>query len=364
MQARTGGTSPHHPGSTGPRDVRRAGPPPPVVCALLAACEGVPPVMPTRSAAYCRGGSPRQLAAGGVLLRRDDGGGVRVALVHRPKRDDWSLPKGKAVPGEPLLLTARREVHEETGSLAPLGVPLPGQSYLVSGKGGRDAPVVKDVHFWAMWDGAGEFRPGPEVDEMRWLHLPEARRQLSYSRDVTVLDALGTVPAPTATVVLTRACGVQRSGGRLRLDGNGVERARLLGTALPALGHPALLAVNDKSAATLGPAQRAVGVGCAIEPAYASSPPQDVLAALVAEAGTGPVVLSAPGRVVRGLLAAATQTGDLPVAARPGGRQLRARRGGLWVLSWREERLAGLQYFPSLAAPALPALTLTPAQLG
>ena len=142
------------------------------------------------------------LAAGGVLVRRDSGGAVEVAVVHRPKRDDWSLPKGKAAPGEPLMLTARREVHEETGSLAPLGMPLPHQRYLVAGKNSR---VVKNVHYWAMWDGSGEFRPGPEVDEMRWLGLAAARQQLSYQRDVTVLDALAAVPGPTSTVVLTRA---------------------------------------------------------------------------------------------------------------------------------------------------------------
>lgn len=296
------------------------------------------------------------LAAGGVLVRRDSVGAVEVAVVHRPKRDDWSLPKGKAAPGEPLMLTARREVQEETGSLAPLGMPLPGQRYLVAGKHSR---IVKKVHYWAMWDGAGEFRPGSEVDEMRWLGLSAAREQLSYERDVTVLDALAAVPGPTSTVVLTRACGIQRKGGRLRLDDNGRQRARLLSTALPTLGHPTLLAVSDRAAATLAPTGRAVGADCVITPGYGTYPPQDVLSALVDEAESGPVVLAAPDRVVRGLLGAAMRLGDLVDPQGLTARQLRSRRGGLWILSWREDALVGLQYFPSLAAPALPALTLT-----
>lgn len=296
------------------------------------------------------------LAAGGVLVRRGSEGGVEVAVVHRPKRDDWSLPKGKAVPGEPLMLTARREVQEETGSLAPLGMPLPGQRYVVAGKHSR---IVKDVHYWAMWDGAGEFRPGPEVDEMRWLGFSAAREQLSYARDVTVLDALAAVPGPTSTVVLTRACGIQRKGGRLRLDETGRQRARLLSAVLPALGRPSLLAVSDRAAATLAPTGRALGADCAVTPAYGSYPPQDVLSALVDEADTGPVVLAAPDRVVRSLLVAAMRLGDLADPSRLVSGQLRSRRGGLWVLSWHEDALVGLQYFPSLAAPALPALTLT-----
>jgi hypothetical protein len=84
-----------------------------------------------------------------------------------------------------------------------------------------------------------------------------------------------------------------------------------------------------------------------------------VLSALVEEADTGPVVLAAPERVVRALLVAALRLGDLADPARLSSSQLRSRRGGLWVLSWHEDALVGLQCFPSLTAPALPALTLT-----
>jgi hypothetical protein len=96
-----------------------------------------------------------------------------------------------------------------------------------------------------------------------------------------------------------------------------------------------------------------------VTPGYASYPPQDVLSALVDEAESGPVVLAAPDRVVRGLLVAAMRLGDLADPQALTARHLRSRRGGLWILSWREDALVGLQYFPSLAAPALPTLTLT-----
>jgi 8-oxo-(d)GTP phosphatase len=303
-------------------------------------------------------GTSPLLAAGGVLVRRRSEGDVEVAVVHRPKRDDWSLPKGKAMPGEPLMLTARREVQEETGSLAPLGMPLPGQRYVLTSSNAR---VVKDVRYWAMWDGEGEFRPGPEVDELRWLGLAAARKQLSYARDVTVLDALAAVPGPTSTVVLTRACGTQRKGGRLRLDETGRQRARLLSVVLPALGQPTLLAVSDRSAATLAPAGGVLGADCTVTPEHASAAPHEALSALVNEARAAPVVLSAPDSVVGDLLVAALRRGELSA---PGSGQLRTRRGGLWILSWYADALVGVQCFPSLAAPALPELTLTVATGG
>src|SRR3954462_10731666 len=95
------------------------------------------------------------LAAGGVLVR--DG---RVAVVQRPKYDDWSLPKGKLDPGEGFEEAALREVHEETGIEAELG-PYLGETRYKDNKG-RD----KVVRYWAMEAGEGEFRPDDEVDEM------------------------------------------------------------------------------------------------------------------------------------------------------------------------------------------------------
>jgi 8-oxo-dGTP diphosphatase len=118
-------------------------------------------------------------AAGGIVVR--DG---RVLLVHRPKYDDWTLPKGKAEAGEPDEDCALREVHEETGLECELGRDLGTTKYVDS----RGRP--KRVRWWLMRPLAGEFVPGSEVDEIRWLDAEAAREQLSYDRDVELLERL------------------------------------------------------------------------------------------------------------------------------------------------------------------------------
>jgi 8-oxo-dGTP diphosphatase len=118
-------------------------------------------------------------AAGGVLVR--DG---RVAVVHRPKYEDWSLPKGKLDPGESFEEAALREVQEETGIRGELVRELPSTSYRDS----KDRPKV--VRYWEMTPVAGEFVPNSEVDELRWLEPDEAAGLLTYDRDREVLSAL------------------------------------------------------------------------------------------------------------------------------------------------------------------------------
>jgi 8-oxo-dGTP diphosphatase len=118
-------------------------------------------------------------AAGGVVVR--DG---RVAVVHRPKYEDWTLPKGKLDPGEDFEEAALREVGEETGLRCELGRELPTTSYRDS----KDRPKV--VRYWEMTPVAGEFEPNSEVDELRWLEPDEAAELLTYDRDREVLAAL------------------------------------------------------------------------------------------------------------------------------------------------------------------------------
>ena len=129
-------------------------------------------------------GPPVVRAAGGVLWRRAPSGDLEVVVVHRPKYDDWSLPKGKCDPGESHEDCAVREVEEETGYRCRLGPELPGNAY--ADREGRR----KEVRYWAMAVVSGTFRPNSEVDQAPWVTLDEARTALSYRRDVTVLDAL------------------------------------------------------------------------------------------------------------------------------------------------------------------------------
>jgi 8-oxo-dGTP diphosphatase len=111
-------------------------------------------------------------AAGGVIVR--DG---RVALVHRPKYDDWSLPKGKLDPDESWEDAARREVLEETGIHCALREELDHVEY--TDPKGRP----KTVRYWRMTPIEGEFAPNDEVDELRWLAPEEASACLTYDHD-------------------------------------------------------------------------------------------------------------------------------------------------------------------------------------
>jgi 8-oxo-dGTP pyrophosphatase MutT (NUDIX family) len=124
------------------------------------------------------------LAAGGVVWRRGPDGTVEVVLVHRPRYDDWSLPKGKLDPGETDEQAALREVQEETTLTASLGPELPSTTYLDrSGK-------HKRVRYWAMTVVDGTPAACNEVDAAVWVPVEEAATRLTYTRDVEVLGAL------------------------------------------------------------------------------------------------------------------------------------------------------------------------------
>jgi len=125
-------------------------------------------------------------AAGGVVWRRVEAGGddVEVLVVHRPKYDDWTLPKGKLKSGEADEEGALREVEEETGLRCVLGEEVAGTSYL--DRAGRP----KEVRYWAMQPVGGSFAANDEVDDVRWLSPPEADVVLTYDRDRSVLASL------------------------------------------------------------------------------------------------------------------------------------------------------------------------------
>jgi 8-oxo-dGTP pyrophosphatase MutT (NUDIX family) len=121
-------------------------------------------------------------AAGGVVMRRRCGD-VEVLLVHRPRYDDWTFPKGKAHRREPDSECALREVEEETRLHCELGRELPSTAYV----DGRGRP--KRVRYWLM-SSADEAAPANEVDAVRWVGRVEAARLLTYDRDRAVLAAV------------------------------------------------------------------------------------------------------------------------------------------------------------------------------
>jgi 8-oxo-dGTP diphosphatase len=131
-------------------------------------------------------------AAGGVVWREGPRG-AEILVLHRPKYDDWSLPKGKAEPGETEEACALREVEEETGLRCELGEELASTAY-VDGHG-----RWKTVRYWAMPVRSGTFEPHREVDEVRWLDLDEAAERLSYDRDRAVLESFADVAGGRAS---------------------------------------------------------------------------------------------------------------------------------------------------------------------
>src|SRR3954453_21560160 len=127
-------------------------------------------------------GAAEVRAAGGVVWRRA-GDTVAIAVVHRPRYDDWSLPKGKLDPGESWQDAALREVREEIGLRCTLGEELASAAYDVAA--GR-----KVVRYWLMAPESGAFEPNDEVDEVRWLSPEEAQRLLSYEHDRVLARAV------------------------------------------------------------------------------------------------------------------------------------------------------------------------------
>ncbi|CAN5887361.1 hypothetical protein BH23ACT2_BH23ACT2_16950 [soil metagenome] len=127
-------------------------------------------------------------AGGGVVWRIGAHGQVEVLVVHRPRYDDWTLPKGKVDDGESDLQAAVREVAEEAGLHCEPGAELPTVCYV--DHHGR----AKQVRYWTMTVLSGAFRPNDEVDEVRWLPVDEAATALTYAHDRPVLAAVDVVP--------------------------------------------------------------------------------------------------------------------------------------------------------------------------
>src|SRR5207249_1211256 len=149
-----------------------------------------------------------------AVLWRPGSSGVELALVHRPKYDDWSFPKGKLDAGETMPFAAVREIAEETGQTARLG-PLLGDVRYSVPEGG------KLVRYWAAEALGGDFTPGSETDELRWMDASKAAELLSYPHDVDILERFAQVGPPFSVVVLVRHA---KAGSRSQWDGDDAQR--------------------------------------------------------------------------------------------------------------------------------------------
>ena len=174
------------------------------------------------------------LAAGAAIWRPaveapEAAGGAEVLLVHRPKYDDWSVPKGKSEPGEHILLTAVREVWEETCVRPVLGPRLPTVEYISWGQ-------PKRVSYWSSFDRGDEAAPGNEIDAVAWVPLAQAREQLADTHDDPVISAFA--PRETVPLILVRHASAGRKADwrgnddSRPLDAQGAADAHLLARLL------------------------------------------------------------------------------------------------------------------------------------
>jgi 8-oxo-dGTP diphosphatase len=211
-------------------------------------------------------------AAGAVVWRPGDDT-LQVLLIHRTRYDDWSFPKGKLDPGEQALEAAVREVQEETDVVVRLGPLLTRHEYRVE----RPPGAIKRVTYWSAVprDGAGAdteaFRPNDEVDQVRWVDIDAAPRQLTYARDAAVLERFCTSAQAQAhlshpLVVLRHGEALPRKAWRgddrrRRLSENGCAQAERLAPLLAAYGIERVLSSDAvRCARTVRPYARSADV--------------------------------------------------------------------------------------------------------
>jgi 8-oxo-(d)GTP phosphatase len=186
------------------------------------------------------------IRAAGAVVWRPSPDGDQVLLVHRRKYDDWSLPKGKQEPDEPLPLTAVREVLEESGARVTLGRHLAPVRYKVNGN-------PKQVDYWVAaatgLDAAAV--PNHEVDEVAWLPVPEALEHVSYKQDVAVLLDFASGVTDTIPLILLRHARAlarsdwKRADAERPLDKAGTADAALLASLLSCFAPKATVASSD-----------------------------------------------------------------------------------------------------------------------
>ncbi|MEU8382489.1 NUDIX hydrolase [Streptosporangium sp. NPDC048865] len=210
--------------------------------------------------------------AAGVVVWRGSPDAPEVALVHRPKYDDWSFPKGKLKRGEHPLAGALRELAEETGITAEFGRSLPSSHYL---KGGRP----KRVDYWlARMVDEGARTDTDEVDGVVWLPVGEAARRLTYEWDAGLLRALGEAsPATTPLVLVRHGLAGDRQDwegddDERPLDGRGRGQAEVLASVLSAFRLTELVSSPSRRCVqTLEPYAGRTGLPIRLEPALSEN---------------------------------------------------------------------------------------------
>ncbi|WP_433466011.1 NUDIX hydrolase [Spirillospora sp. CA-128828] len=277
------------------------------------------------------------IRAAGALLWRD---GPEFALIHRPRYDDWSFPKGKIDRGEHVLRAAVREIEEETGIVPRLGRRLPASTYPV-----REG--TKHVDYWAARPAAeSAFRPNDEVDELVWLPAEEAEARLSYGHDIELLHEFLGGPAATSPLVILRhaTAGEKqtwRDADELRpLDDPGRAEAADLAVLLHSYGPMRVVSsATARCLETVLPYARLVRASARTEALFTvgDTDPEPALEKLLSMVGV-PTVVCTHGEVVSELITGLCRELGEKVPDDPS-----LRKGEFWTAHLTDGSMAALE---------------------
>lgn len=294
------------------------------------------------------------IRAAGAVLWRPGNAGAEVAVVHRPKYGDWSLPKGKLDQGEHPLTAACREVVEETGVTPSPGARLPTVHYEVPGP---DGPEPKVVDYWSMRARAGDdqFEPNREVDEIRWLPPADAAVLLTYDHDRPLIDAFTALHPVTGTVLLIRH---GKAGSRKAwkgpddtrpLDSEGQADAVRIARVLPWFDLERIVSAEPvRCVQTLEPLAAALGIDIEIDPVFGeeqhADDPKRAAERLrnLPRGGGNTVAVCSQGAVIPDTVAHLAATSGLVLG------EVVSRKGSAWVLSFRGTTLVAADYLRNL----------------
>jgi 8-oxo-dGTP diphosphatase len=293
-------------------------------------------------------------AAGGVVWRpatdHASNSAIEVAVVHRPRYDDWSLPKGKLGAGESLLDGALREVFEETGYRVRPGRALGDVRYLKNSNGESREKVV---HYWAMEAVGGAFTPSREVDELMWISPEGAEALVTRATDRSILERFAAGPIRTGTVLLVRHAtagdrNAWKGDDRVRpLDENGREQAQELVRLLSRFEVQKLVSADYlRCVETLKPLADSIGLEIEEEPLLSETgfPGHEREAIeLVRRLGDhdDAVAVCSQRQVIPDLVQVLADTDGIELPD-----SIRQKKGSVWSLSFEGEKLVAAEYFP------------------
>lgn len=282
-------------------------------------------------------------AAGCVLARIRENGKPEYLMVHRPRYDDWSLPKGKLDKGESFLEGALREVEEETGFSGKKPRPVGSVGYLTK------AGNPKVVRWWLAESKKGKFTPNREVDEIKWVTLKKGLKKLDYRNDREVLDRANDMflARSAGMIYLVRHAwaGKRKDADvddwRRPLDKRGRKQRKVIRDLL--MAHPITRIGSSnytRCVDTVDPFAKRLGVPVELEPALVEGSHPYRLVGLIADLQGESAVLCSHGDVI------ADMVGHLFAEQVPMDGPMEWSKGSIWELRTVKGRVVSGRYVP------------------